>query len=161
MPAFSFWFTGGALAACLALLTTTATVGFAWYRAAVTEQEAAETKQLSSQQSERTRQVKALLGNASRATIPLFKETYSDDELKKQAEAWVQRTYDLISAAYGDGEAALFLDNSGYVFYGDASEKRKTLNWIDGRSRRLAELIPRTDRLQVQDTFDSTKFSDK
>src|SRR5690348_6695129 len=153
MPAFSFWFTGGALAAALALLTTTATLGFAWYRAAVTEQEAAETKQISTRQAERTRQVKALLGKASQATIPIFKESYSDDELQKRVEAWGHRTYDLISAAYGEGEADLFLDSSGYVFYGDGSARSNIRNWADGRSRRLAELIPRTDRLQVQDSF--------
>lgn len=158
MPAFVHWFTGGALAAFLALVTTTATLGFAWYRAAVTEQDAVSSKASSRADAERVRQVKSLLGKASTATKPIFQTEMTDPELTKAAEAWVNKTYKLIAAAYGDGEGALFMDNSGYVFYSDGSEKSKIRNWVDGRSRRLAELIPRTDHLTVREDFDPSKF---
>lgn len=158
MPAFAHWFTGGALAAFLALLTTTATLGFAWYRAAITEQDSAASKVTSIVATERVRQVKSLLGKASTATGPIFQTEMSDPELTKAAEAWVNKTNKLIVAAYGDGEGALFMDNSGYVFYSDGSEKSKIRNWVDGRQRRLTELIPRTDRLAVREDFDAGKF---
>jgi len=64
----------------------------------------------------------------------------------------------LIAAAYGDGEAALFADSSGYVFYGDGSEKSRIRNWIDGRMRRISELLRRTDSLTVKDDFNPTQF---
>lgn len=158
MPAFQHWFSGGALAAFLALLTTTATLGFAWYRAAITEQESVASKATSIASAERVRHVKSLLGKASNATAPIFKAEMTEEELTKAAEAWVNRTHRLIADAYGDGEAALFMDNSGYIFYSDGSEKSKIRNWVDGRSRRLAELIPRTDRLTVREDFDPSKF---
>jgi hypothetical protein len=162
MPALAYWFTGGALAAFLALVTTfvatTATLGYAWYRAAVTEQDSAASKLTSTAYAEKIRQVKSLLGKASRATSGLFKDTVTEEELTKDAEGWVNKTYDLIAAAYGDGEAALFMDNSGYIFYSDGSEKSKVRNWVDARARRLAELIPRTDRIAIRDDFDPKKF---
>jgi hypothetical protein len=39
VPAIQYWFTGGAVAAFLALLGAVSTLGYAWYRAAVTEME--------------------------------------------------------------------------------------------------------------------------
>jgi hypothetical protein len=39
-----------------------------------------------------------------------------DAQAESDADAWGQRTHDLIVAAYGEGEGALFLDSSGYVF---------------------------------------------
>jgi hypothetical protein len=64
----------------------------------------------------------------------------------------------LIDNAYGDGEALLFLDSSGYVFYGDGSKKSDVRNWIDGRMRRITELLRRTDSIAVRNEFDPTKF---
>lgn len=139
-------------------MTTTATLGFAWYRAAVTEQDSAASKASSVANTERVRQVKSLLGRASGATGSIFKTEMSDAELTKAAEAWVNKTHKLIVASYGDGEGALFMDNSGYIFYGDGSEKSNIRNWVDGRQRRLTELIPRTDRLPVREDFDPNKF---
>ena len=70
---------------------------------------------------------------------------------KRDAETWGTKTRDLIAAAYGDGEAALFADSSGYVFYGDGSERSMIRNWIDGRLRRISELLRRTDSERVND----------
>jgi hypothetical protein len=48
--------------------------------------------------------------------------------------------------------------HSGYVFYGDGSKKSQARNWIDGRMRRITELLRRTDSLAVRSEFDLTKF---
>lgn len=65
-----------------------------------------------------------------------------------------QKNHTLIDTAYGDGEALLFLDSSGYVFYGDGSKKSNVQNWIDGRMRRITELLRRTDTLTVSRSDD-------
>jgi predicted trehalose synthase len=44
--------------------------------------------------------------------MPIFKDAKTDEELTREAEPWVNRAHNLIVAAYGDGEAALFMYNS-------------------------------------------------
>jgi hypothetical protein len=57
-------YTGGALAAFLALLGSVCTLGFAWYLAAVNQMELADTKAGAAAQKEKTAKVKDLLGKA-------------------------------------------------------------------------------------------------
>jgi hypothetical protein len=98
--------------------------------------------------------VKGLLAKALVSGDKLIRSNKDTNEDQEDAEKWGQQTHDLIAAAYGEGEAALFLDSSGYVFYG-ASPIR---NWIDGRMRRLTELLKRTDTLSTRTDFDPAKF---
>jgi hypothetical protein len=42
MPAFSYWFSGAAFAAFIALLAAVGTLGYGWYRAALSEMQTAE-----------------------------------------------------------------------------------------------------------------------
>jgi hypothetical protein len=79
-------------------------------------------------------------------------------EAEKDAQACCTKTRDIIKAAYGEGEAALLLDSSGYRFYGDGSPKSDIKNWIAGQMRRITELLPRTDTLIVRIDFDSKRF---
>jgi hypothetical protein len=104
--------------------------------------------------------VKDLLGKALALGENLLRsqKDKNDEQAEKDAEKWGQQTHDLIAAAYGEGEAALFLDSSGYVFYGNNSAKSKIRNWIDGRMRRISELIKRTDSLTPRADFDPAKF---
>jgi hypothetical protein len=126
MPGIQYWFSGTALAAFLALLAAASSLGYGWYRAAITEMEAAASKIETAAQRARREQVKDLLGNAISSANQLLQQLMDREatEVEKHAEAWGQRTHDLIVAAYGNGEAELFLDSSGYVFYSDGSEKR-------------------------------------
>jgi hypothetical protein len=97
----------------------------------------------SQESKDRNEKVKTLLvaalnesnGIAQRITL----ETIEASD--KATDDWGRRTYDLIVAAYGESEAALFLNNSGYVFYGDGSPASKMKIWVDGRQRRLTELL--------------------
>jgi hypothetical protein len=82
----------------------------------------------------------------------------TDEQLKQKASDWATPVRDLIAAAYGDGEAFLLLDDAGYVFYGDGSERSKTRNWMDGRMRRMGELLRRIDSLTVRSDFEPAKF---
>ena len=160
MPAFQYWFTGGALAAFLAILTTVSTLGYAWYRAALTELESASSKVETAAQKSKTTRVKTLLGKAIAAGDTLIRDLKDKeiDQAEKDAQTWGGKTHSLIAAAYGDGEAALFLDSSGYVFYGDGSPKSNIRNWIDGRMRRTTELLRRTDTLTARNEFDPAQF---
>jgi hypothetical protein len=160
VPAIQYWFTGGAVAAFLALLGAVSTLGYAWYRAAVTEMESASSKAAAAAQKLKADRVKGLLAKAlvsGDKLIRSHKDT-DEDQAKKDAEKWGQQTHDLIAAAYGEGEAALFLDDSGYVFYSVPLPMNAIRNWIDGRMRRLTELLKRTDTLSTRTDFDPAKF---
>ncbi len=161
MPAIQYWFTGGALAAFVAVLATISTLGFSWYRAAVTEMESANSRLASEVHRLKSEQVKGLLGKVMTSGLALLKELNSKDEDQADHEAatWGTNARDLIAAAYGDGEAILFFSDSGYTFFSDGSGKSKIRNWIDGRMRRITELLPRTDTLGIRETFDPAKFN--
>ena len=60
------------------------------------------------------------------------------------AQEWVTKVHNKIESVFGVGEAKLFLSDSGYTFY---SASGKVKNWVDGRLRRLANLIERADSL--------------
>jgi hypothetical protein len=157
VPAIQHWFTGGAFAAFLALLLAllgAVSMGYAWYRAAVTEMEWASSKAASAAQKLKADRVKGLLAKALVSGDKLIRSNKDTNEDQEDAEKWGQQTHDLIAAAYGEGEAALFLDSSGYVFYGGSPIR----NWIDARMRRLTELLKRTDTLSTRTDFDPAKF---
>jgi hypothetical protein len=160
MPPIQYWFAGTALATFLAVIAAVSTLGYGWYRAAITEMESANNKIASEANKLKTEQTKRLLGEALASGGELIgaQAAKNDDQYEKDANEWGSKTHNLIENAYGDGEAALFLDSSGYVFYTDGSNKSKVGNWIDGRMRRLTELLRRTDTLAVKREFDPTKF---
>jgi hypothetical protein len=160
MPPIQYWFAGTALATFIGIVTAISTLGYGWYRAAISEMESANNKTASEANKVKTEQTKRLLGEALASGGQLIGQQAqkSDHQFKQDADAWGQNAHKLISAAYGDGEASLFLDSSGYVFYGDGSPKSNVRNWIDGRMRRITELLRRTDSLAVRSEFDPTKF---
>jgi hypothetical protein len=159
MPAFHYWFTGTAIAGFIGVLTSSTAlvaVGYGWYRAAVSEAESTTNKAISAA----GRKAKHLLGEALSSGGKLIgqQSQKTDEEYEEAADTWGKKTHDLIVAAYGEGEASLFLTDSGYIFYGDGSVKSKIRNWIDGRMRRITELLRRTDVLAVQKEFEPVKF---
>jgi predicted nucleotide-binding protein len=104
---------------------------------------------------------KDLLGKALATGQTIFADSnLTDEQLEQKAREWVTHTRDLIAAAYGDGEAALFLDSSGYTFCSDSRnpQKSKIQNWIDGRMRRIGDLLRRADSLTVRSEFEPAKF---
>jgi hypothetical protein len=157
-PPFAYWFSGGALAAFAALLGTCLILLFAWYRATVREFDARQGRASVAIQRVNTDKIKILLGTqiatGERLIGTLYE--YHFDEDKTRAEGWVTKTHDLITSAYGEGEAALFMSDSNYTFYIDARNPKvgELRSWIDGRLRRLTELLPRTDTLLPREDFD-------
>jgi hypothetical protein len=160
MPPIQYWFTGGALAAFVGLLATVSTLGFAWYRAAITEQDSTSGRAETAARQLKTERVKGMLGEALVSGEELIKTLggKNEDQAKSDASAWASKANDLIVAAYGEGEATLFRSDIGYIFYSDGSKNSQVLNWIEGRMRRLSELLQRTDALPLLAGFDPTKF---
>jgi hypothetical protein len=159
MPPIQSWFTGTAIAAAIAFLggvVGVTSLGYGWYRAATVEMGTKNNK-------EKTDQVKRLLGETLAAGNKLIEaqQDTSDDQYEQDATAWVNKAHDLIAAAYGDGEGMLLMDSSGYIFYGDASRKSQVRNWVDGRLRRITELLRRTDTLAVRAEFDPKQFQNR
>jgi predicted negative regulator of RcsB-dependent stress response len=103
VPAIQHWFTGGAVAAFLALLGAVSTLGYAWYRAAVTEMESASSKAASAAQKLKADRVKGLLAKALVSGDKLIRSNKDTNEDQEDAEKWGQQTHDLIAAAYGEG----------------------------------------------------------
>jgi hypothetical protein len=68
----------------------------------------------------------------------------------------------VISAAYGDGEAALFLSNAGYnalAVGGSHSEKAKNiLIFLYHRLDRISALVSRSDSLTMRSDFGPAQF---
>ena len=71
-------------------------------------------------------------------------------DVETEARAWATRCRDLIREIFGSGEAALFLDDSGYTFFSDLSGRDRVRNFIIGRTRRLGELLPRVDHMDLR-----------
>jgi hypothetical protein len=100
--------------------------------------------------------VKDLLGKALDDGKSIYVDkNLTDEQLKQKATEWGTRTRDLIAAACGDGEAFLFLDDSGFTFFSGSGMIR---NWIDGRMRRIGDLLRRIDSLTVRSDFEPAKF---
>jgi hypothetical protein len=160
MPPLQFWFSGSGLASFLALLATMATLGYGWYRGAITEFEANKQKIETKENRDRTNKVTSLLVAALDESNRLLKTINKDStaQADKDTADWGRRTHDLLVAAFGESEAALFISNSGYVFYGDGSPASNLRNWVDGRQRRLTELLARAGSLYVKSDFDPSKF---
>lgn len=74
----------------------------------------------------------------------------NDLHMKEPAEVWVTDTHRFVIAAFGSGEATLLLNDAGYTFYGGG----RVGNWVNGRIRRLNELMSRVDSLDIDRDFD-------
>jgi hypothetical protein len=101
---------------------------------------------------ERRKVVKAIVGRAIEEGERLLTRN-SDGSLgsREAAEKWVTTTRNFTSAAFGTGEAALLLSDSGYTFY---SSDGPVGIWIKGRLRRLTELLARVETLDIDKDFD-------
>ena|SRR5829696_6017255 len=64
--------------------------------------------------------LKELLGTAGQEGHQLYAGSPSIEEARR----WVTRTFNLIEAALGSGEAQLFLSDAGYIFYSDTDAKK-------------------------------------
>ena len=83
VPAIQYWFTGGAVAAFLALLGAVSTLGYAWYRAAVTEMESASSKAASAAQKLKADRVKGLLAKALVSGDTLIRSHKDTDQARR------------------------------------------------------------------------------
>ena len=115
MPPLQYWFTGGALAAGLALFATVVTLGFAWYRAADTEMNSAIAKSEKSAESKKFIEVREQLGLFLAEGIELLRLTRNEatPAPTEAAEAWNMRVISYLESALGSSFAHRFIDASG------------------------------------------------
>ena len=101
MPPIQYWFTGTALATFIAVIAAVSTLGYGWYRAAVTEMESTNNKTASATNKEKTEQAKRLLGEALASGGKLIgaQAGRNDDQCEQDAEAWARNAHNLIETA--------------------------------------------------------------
>jgi hypothetical protein len=100
--------------------------------------------------------IKNYVGLCLEQTKPFFQDIQPDGQ---EATKWIQRTKKFIGAAFGDGEATLFMSDFGYTFHSSGSVRDTIRNSVGGRSRRLTELISRIETMPIRDGFDPSNWS--
>jgi hypothetical protein len=102
-------------------------------------------------------QLKSLLGEAVVSGEKLLQESNGDavnpESIEQKALFWADRTKNLISSAFGSGEAVLFLNSSGYPGLVSPNKLAQIRLYVDCRLKRLVELIPRADTLPIDEGF--------
>jgi hypothetical protein len=98
MPPIQYWFAGTALATFLAVIAAVSTLGYGWYRAAITEMESANNKIAGEANKIKTEQTKRLLGEALASGGKLIgaQAAKNDDQYEKDANEWGSKTHNLI-----------------------------------------------------------------
>jgi hypothetical protein len=87
--------------------------------------------------------------------------TADSAEFEKAAKEWADRARSLVGAAFGAGEAALFMDSAGYSFFHSTNRPNEHLRiFLNGRLRRLAELLQREKSLPLEEHFDPAAWQE-
>jgi hypothetical protein len=104
--------------------------------------------------------VKEILGATISEGEKLISDWQKADEkqLESNANAWATKADNFVLAAFGGGEQAVFRSDAGYQFYSDGSRLNEIRNWVDGRLRRLNDLLQRSTSIPLQREFDVGKF---
>ena len=100
-------------------------------------------------QKDRKRAAKDALGSFMNEGNNSFRDSRERD-VETEALEWATRCRDFIRETFGSGEAALLLDDSGYTFFSGGSAGGRMRSFIDGRMRRLGELLPRVDQMDLR-----------
>ena len=106
---------------------------------------------------------KTLLGAAERRGRVLLGEANRArdlDETQREAHAWAEETQQLIQRAAGEGEASFLMSNVGVELPSGVAPGRQIRIFIDGRLRRIGDLIQRADTLPLEPDFDPDEFGD-
>jgi hypothetical protein len=104
--------------------------------------------------------IKEILGKAISDGETLLVDWQKADEkqLEPKVMALGTKADNFILAAFGAGEQALFESDAGYIFYGNGSRLSQIRNSVDGRVRRLNDLVQRSGGVPVRMDFDPSKF---
>jgi hypothetical protein len=91
--------------------------------------------------------------------------TESQDDVNayiNDANAWADKTKQLIGDAYGKGEATLFLNDAGIATMASPGHPNvATRSEMIARIQRLNELILRVDTITMRPDFDPNKYAPK
>jgi hypothetical protein len=152
MPAFSYWFTGAALGSFLALIATVSSLGYAWYRAAATESQIAQSTEAANREKQRIKNIRAQLQSfyISGGAIldrPLAKDISNEEFQRYESETtvWATETRDWIEKNLGHAAAVRFLDLSGNLSFGTSraanTRHNELINALTGFRKNLTQMI--------------------
>lgn len=152
MPPMQFWFAGAALGSFLALLATVSSLGFAWYRAAVNEYQAANSTAASDREKMRLKAVREKLqsfyvSGGALLSRPLAKDTPENEfsHYVGDVNNWTVSTSGWIDQNLGNAAAARFLDigsGSSFGWNRAINEHHNTIiNVLTKYRENLAKLI--------------------
>src|SRR5258708_2413695 len=99
MPPIQFWFTGAALGSFLALIATVSSLGFAWYRAAATEQQMANSTEAADHEKARLKLIRDHLqtfyvsgGLILNRPLPRDIPAPDFDKYAAEVDGWIKET---------------------------------------------------------------------
>jgi hypothetical protein len=152
VPPIQFWFTGAALGSFLALIATVSSLGFAWYRAATTEQQIANSTEASDREKARLKLIRDHLqafyvSGGLILNRPLPKDIPAADfeRYVSEVDAWLSETSTWIDGTLGHAAAARFLDVGGGFSFGwnrAVNERHNTIiNVLTKYRENLAKMI--------------------
>ena len=152
MPPIQFWFTGAALGSFLALIATVSSLGFAWYRAAATERQIANSTEASDREKARLKLIRDHLqafyvSGGLILNRPLAKDISAADfeHYVSEVNVWLSETSRWIESTLGHAAAARFLDVGGGFSFGwnrAVNEQHNTIiNVLTKYRENLAKMI--------------------
>jgi len=152
MPPIQFWFTGAALGSFLALIATVSSLGFAWYRAAATEQQIANSSAAADREKARLKLIRDNLqsfyvsgGLILNRPLPRDIPAAEFDKYAAEVDSWVNETNTWIENTLGHAAAARFLDiGGGFSFNWNraVNERHNTIiNVVAKYRENLAKMI--------------------
>jgi hypothetical protein len=96
-----------------------------------------------------------IVKNAIGAAIREAEQLYRQSADRQRVEAWGTQINNVIVAAFGEGESALFLSDAGLVSYVHDGMKQEMI-WLERRIRRLNELLTRADTISIRTDYTPT-----
>jgi hypothetical protein len=81
-----------------------------------------------------------------------------DEKFKYETNVWTNKTGQLIKAAYGDGEVAVWASDAGYINYTDGKVHTEMHNWIINRLHRTNDLMDKIDSKPMLPGFDPHNY---
>lgn len=155
MPAISYWFSGTALGAFLALVATITTLGYAWYNAAWNEQQAAVKAASVQSEARRLTEVREQLGIFLAEGAALLRLTRQEQSPVPSAEAdeWNARVIAYLEKAFGAAFAHRFVDASGLPLGMTSVQSEPHRNLEGGlriRTARLQQFLAELNPMQLK-----------
>jgi hypothetical protein len=105
--------------------------------------------------------MKALLSTSIKEGEELTRNWFKRDDdtnFKHETNLWTNKTGQLVKAAYGEGEVAVWASDAGYTNHSDGKVHTEMYNWIINRLQRTNDLMEKVDSKPMQPRFDPNNY---